>query len=139
MTVVAALACANGTIFLARRAPGLRDGGLWELPGGKLESGESPREALRREVFEELGVGVRCMEGEGNSYMIPVAGSEIRFIVFSVTFESTPIPGKAHDAMAWVRAEDIHRYALAPLDSQPIADWIAGLRDSATEPNAIVS
>lgn len=45
----------EGKLFLTRR----RDDGCWELPGGWAELGESPREALRREVYEETGMRVR--------------------------------------------------------------------------------
>jgi 8-oxo-dGTP diphosphatase len=137
MTVVAALARSRGRIFLARRAAGLRDGGLWELPGGKQESGETPREAIAREVREELDIGVCNMESEGRSYRIPTAKGEVLFIVFGLTFDSEPAPGPAHDAVAWVGPEEIRDYSLAPLDAAPIADWIAEIRGS--DPGSSVS
>lgn len=47
-----------GRVLLARRRAGSHLGGLWEFPGGKVEDRESPAEALRRELAEELGVQV---------------------------------------------------------------------------------
>jgi mutator protein MutT len=57
--VVAGVIVKNRRILLARRLPGGAHGGLWELPGGKVEEGEKPEEALRRELREELGIAVR--------------------------------------------------------------------------------
>jgi 8-oxo-dGTP diphosphatase len=47
-----------GEVYAFRRAHGQREAGQWEFPGGKLEPGESPEEALARELQEELGLNV---------------------------------------------------------------------------------
>ncbi len=44
------------SVLLARRKPKQHQGGLWEFPGGKQESGESQKEALRRELYEEIAI-----------------------------------------------------------------------------------
>ena len=54
--VAAALTTGEGRFLLQRRGPGGRHGGLWEFPGGKVEEGENPQDALIRELEEELGV-----------------------------------------------------------------------------------
>ena len=46
----------DGKVLLAQRPPGKAFAGYWEFPGGKLEPGESPRDALTRELAEELGI-----------------------------------------------------------------------------------
>ncbi|MEE4377359.1 MAG: 8-oxo-dGTP diphosphatase MutT [Candidatus Competibacteraceae bacterium] len=48
----------QGRILITRRADGVHQGGLWEFPGGKLETGEDPQAALIRELHEELGIEV---------------------------------------------------------------------------------
>jgi 8-oxo-dGTP diphosphatase len=54
--VAAALIDAEGRVLLQQRRLGGRHGGLWEFPGGKVEAGERPEQALNREIREELGI-----------------------------------------------------------------------------------
>lgn len=56
--VVAAVIVDEGRVLVCRRAAHVRDGGVWEFPGGKIEPGESATAALVREIREELGVGI---------------------------------------------------------------------------------
>lgn len=49
-------------IFISRRADHLHQGGFWEFPGGKVETGETPQSALARELFEELDIRVESAE-----------------------------------------------------------------------------
>jgi 8-oxo-dGTP diphosphatase len=55
----AAIPDARGRVLIAKRPAHVHQGGLWEFPGGKLEQGESPGQALARELLEELGIQVR--------------------------------------------------------------------------------
>jgi 8-oxo-dGTP diphosphatase len=52
----------RGRVLLTRRKAGTHLEGYWELPGGKVQPGEDPREALRRELLEELGIEVTVGE-----------------------------------------------------------------------------
>jgi 8-oxo-dGTP diphosphatase len=56
--VSAGIVVEDGRVLLTQRKPGGHLAGLWEFPGGKVEPGEDPREALRRELREELGIEV---------------------------------------------------------------------------------
>jgi 8-oxo-dGTP diphosphatase len=58
IVVAAALIDAQARVLLQRRPPGRAMAGLWEFPGGKLEPGETPEEAVVRELREELGIVV---------------------------------------------------------------------------------
>lgn len=58
LRVVGAVIVREDRILAARRAPGRSAAGLWEFPGGKVEPGESPQQALARELREELGIEV---------------------------------------------------------------------------------
>ena len=49
----------NGRVLISKRKPDAHSGDLWEFPGGKVREGESPEQAVVRELREELGIGVR--------------------------------------------------------------------------------
>ena len=59
LVVAVALVDADGRVLLAQRPEGKPMAGLWEFPGGKIDDGESPEEALIRELKEELSIDVK--------------------------------------------------------------------------------
>ncbi|MCP1556987.1 UNVERIFIED_ORG: 8-oxo-dGTP diphosphatase [Methylobacterium sp. SuP10 SLI 274] len=59
LVVAAALVDTDGRVLMAQRPEGKALAGLWEFPGGKVESGERPEETLIRELAEELGITVK--------------------------------------------------------------------------------
>ncbi|HYU35893.1 MAG TPA: (deoxy)nucleoside triphosphate pyrophosphohydrolase [Thermoanaerobaculia bacterium] len=111
--VLAAVVERGGRILLARRPAGKRHAGLWELPGGKFLPGETPFEAARRELAEELGVEV--VTAGALLWEAPDPGSP--FVVEFYAVESRGEPAALeHDALAWVLPEELPLYPLAPSD-----------------------
>ncbi len=103
-------------ILLTRRAPDQPEPGYWEFPGGKVEPGETPTEALRREIREELGVEV---ELGPVVTLASVAG--LRMQVYRVTRWQGRFTLTVHDEMAWVKRSELASYRLHELDVQVAA------------------
>lgn len=122
----AALVDADGRVLIAQRPQGKSMAGLWEFPGGKMEPGEIPEAALRRELYEELGIDV-CP-----SCMLPftfASHSYERFHLVMPVFlirnwDGAPRPVEAA-ALKWVRPLRLRDYPMPPAD-EPLA---AMLRD----------
>lgn len=113
--VVAALIRKEGKILIARRKPEKSQAGLWELPGGKLEEEESPQEALKRELKEELGVEVVV----GAPFMSLEHAYEtftIHLMVFWADSATVPVASTDHDELVWIGPEEWRKYPFAPAD-----------------------
>jgi 8-oxo-dGTP diphosphatase len=97
---VAVLQRPDGRVLLAQRLAGTPYPGYWEFPGGKLEPGESPRDALARELSEELGIEVvRAAPWLTQRYLYPHANVELAFFrVFDWRGEPH---GRDGQAIAW--------------------------------------
>jgi 8-oxo-dGTP diphosphatase len=102
-----------GRLLLGRRPAGKRHAGLWEFPGGKFLPGETPFEAARRELAEELGVEVLAVGG----LLLAVAdpGSPFLIELYRAEIAGEPAPLE-HDVLAWAAPEDLAGYDLAPSD-----------------------
>jgi len=91
--VVGVLRKKNNEILIAQRRKSQFMGGFWELPGGKIEAGETPEQALNRELNEELGVRVERLNLHQTI--------------------NTPL-GIEGQAIAWVKVADLNNYQLLP-------------------------
>lgn len=100
--VVAAVVRRGRELLMTRRPPGGPLGGFWELPGGKIEEGERPDEALVREVREELGVAAETAETLSvETYRYP-QGMEVELHFIRCTLGSHAFtPNAAVDAVRW--------------------------------------
>jgi len=111
---------ARGRILLARRTEGRDLAGLWEFPGGKRESDESPEAALVRELHEELGIEV-----ELGSPLIAVPQQyphkRLRLDVRRIASWHGRIKGHEGQALAWVPPQKLASYAMPPADIPVVA------------------
>jgi len=118
--VAGVIADARGRILLARRLEGRELAGLWEFPGGKLEPGETPEEALVRELDEELGIKadigepVICVPHATPRKRLHLDVRRIR------RWQGTP-KGCEGQALAWVQPEKLPRYEMPPADRPVVA------------------
>ncbi len=117
--VAAAVMVRGTTVFLARRAPGRRQAGCWEFPGGKVEPGETLQECLERELREELGLMVRAGRVIGENEHGYDHGT-VRLIAVETRILSGRPALSVHDRAEWVPADRLTTYPLAPADV-PIA------------------
>ncbi|WP_060651856.1 (deoxy)nucleoside triphosphate pyrophosphohydrolase [Rhodococcus pyridinivorans] len=120
--VVAGAVIRDGRVLLAQRTRPVDLAGLWELPGGKAEPGESVEAALVRELREELGVEVRGAERLGVA--VPLAGGR-ELCAYRVELVSGDPEPLDHAALRWVDADELERVDFVPADRA----WIPDLRE----------
>jgi 8-oxo-dGTP diphosphatase len=127
--VVGAAIVVGDRCLIGRRLEQGSFGGLWEFPGGKVEPGEHPMLALRREVREELGIEVEV----GPFLARGQAQTTRRLIRLDVYLAeprdpAAPIECRDHLDLRFVRAEDMDFFPWAPADIPIIVHVQAHLR-----------
>ncbi len=114
-TVTAAIIIQNRKVLICRRKKGLKNAGLWEFPGGKLEEGESLQKCLERELFEELGVKAKAGEILGESIYVYGHGT-IRLIGIMTELDSQNFTLTDHDRTEWTDIDKLSDFRLAEAD-----------------------
>jgi len=119
--IVIVAACAlldtEGAVLIAKRPAGRPLAGLWEFPGGKVEAGERPEDALIRELHEELGIEVAASD------LTPLTFASHAYPEFHLLMpvylcrrwrgEATAHEGQE---LSWVRPDALHLYDMPPAD-----------------------
>jgi len=115
--VAAAVMNSKQQILIARRAQHETYSGQWEFPGGKIEPGESPVDALVREIKEELGLDIDVGTGHSLGQITHAyAPYDVALEVFVVQWSGQPVVLSDHSEVAWVSVSDLQAYNLAPAD-----------------------
>ena len=113
--VTAGILVKDGQVLLARRPAEDRLAGHWELPGGKVEVGETPKECLARELAEELAIAVSVGALFAESlHRDPHV--TIHLLAFWVDSWSGELERHAHDDHRWVTLGEVGQLTLAPAD-----------------------
>ena len=125
--VVGAAILREGQVLAARRTSPAHAAGRWEFPGGKVEPGESPGDALVREIAEELGCAIEVtgwLAGEamiGATHCLSVATAQI------VTGDPQPTE---HDAVRWLGAEQLEEVDWLDADRPFLRELVDLMRGS---------
>jgi 8-oxo-dGTP diphosphatase len=122
LVAAAVLVDADGRVLLARRPDGKSMAGLWEFPGGKVDSGETPETALIRELREELGIDVAA------SCLAPFTFASHAYPGFHLLMplyvcrKWSGIPlAREGQRLAWVRPARLVDYSMPPADKPLVA------------------
>lgn len=122
IAVVAGLIVRGGRLLIARRPSGKHMAGKWEFPGGKIERGETPEQALERELHEELGVETHT----GRVYHV-ICHSYPEKDVLLVFYRSTLTGGEPaaieEAEIRWIGEEELRSFDWAEADG-PLIDMI---------------
>jgi 8-oxo-dGTP diphosphatase len=113
--VTAAVLENDGRIIIARRGAGDHLAGMWELPGGKVEDGESPEQCLARELKEEFNLTVVVGEYLGTS-AFRYDHADIELMAYRVQWESGVPTARVHADFRWAAPAELKQYEFAPAD-----------------------
>jgi 8-oxo-dGTP diphosphatase len=124
--VAAALIVRGGEVLIGQRRPDQPMASQWEIPGGKIEAGESPEQALARELDEELGIqaviGARVTHIRHNYRH----GGAVDLVFFVVHEFCGEIRNQIYHEVRWAKLEDLPSYDFLAADRGLVRDLAAG-------------
>jgi 8-oxo-dGTP diphosphatase len=125
--VVAALIRKGDLVLLGQRPPGHSLAGEWEFPGGKIELGEQPQEALERELNEELGIHANIGPLRlSTTHQFGERGIVILF--YEVKFFRGEIKRNHHTELKWVHPQDLRQTNIPETNRRVLSDLLSILQ-----------
>jgi 8-oxo-dGTP diphosphatase len=124
--VAAALIMREREVLIGQRRADQPMGSLWEFPGGKIEPGESPQQALTRELAEELGIQAEVGPAVTRIRHHYRRGGAVDLQFFAVREFTGEINNQIYQQVRWVRLEDLTGYDFLAADRGLIKDLAAG-------------
>ena len=122
--VVAAIIEDDGLYLACRRRTERSHGGLWEFPGGKVESGESHYSALVREIDEEFGAAIIPL-----SHFATLDDGDLRLIFMRARLDAPrPTTSTDHDRLEWLALAELSSVTWAPADQTAVELLQSGLQ-----------
>lgn len=119
LVVAAVIRGQDGRYLLARRLPEAHLGGLWEFPGGGVEDGELPEEALVRELHEELGVKVQVL-GPRTFAWHREPGRAVLLLFYDAAITQGTPRGLQGQEVAWFKPQELPGLPTPPADAELI-------------------
>jgi len=114
--VVAALLFHEGRLLICQRSPDGQFPNQWEFPGGKIELGEDPKEALRRELREELGITAEIgAEVWRTEHQYP-GHPPLRLLFYFVQSYSGEVENRVFQQVLWAAPQDLPQYDFLEAD-----------------------
>lgn len=135
MKLVLVAACAlvdpDGRVLLAKRPPGKSMAGLWEFPGGKVETGETPEQTIIRELDEELAIGVSTNALQALTFASHTYEAFHLLMPLYLCRDWRGEPQACeHEALSWVPPHDMGSYDMPPADVPLVYALCSELRPS---------
>ncbi len=124
--MAAALIVRDKEVLIGQRRPDQPMASLWEFPGGKIEPGESPQQALARELSEELGIRAEVGPAVTRIRHHYRRGGAVDLQFFTVREFSGEIDNQIYQQVRWVKLEDLPGYDFLAADRGLIKDLAAG-------------